>query len=374
MPSLTKIRTSDELETEACRFDVSDSGSDSAWDSFLAGQSSGHHVQSSLWAQVKAMNGWRARRITVSRDGQIVGGAQLLIRQVRYFGSIGYVPKGPILANGDDETAARLLEQVRRLATSERLRVLFVQPPEYGSFVSQLAEFGFRPCPVETAPSATVLIDLSANLEAILARMPKGMRNGIRRSQKRGIIVREGTRDDLEAFHELLSMTSRRRGFTPFELDYFQGMWDILEPAGCLKVFLGELEGEPVSAQICIPFGDTLVAKQIGWSGKHGRLHPNEALDWFTIQWAKANGYRYYDLEGIERPAANAIVSGQPLPEQYAESPTAFKLRFGGEVKLYPAAYCLIANPVLRTLYNRVGQRVVDWPIFQKAIGRFRTG
>jgi lipid II:glycine glycyltransferase (peptidoglycan interpeptide bridge formation enzyme) len=374
MHSLLKHGIPDELGRESCLCSVSEAVVDPAWDAFLAGLESGHHVQSSLWSQVKAINGWTTRRIIISRNDQMVGGAQLLVRNARYLGRIGYIPKGPVLATDEEEIAVQLLEEIRRLAVAERLRVLFMQPPAFGSVVNRSAEFGFSPCPVETAPSATVLIDLTADLEEILARMSKGMRNAIRRSQKRGIVVREGTREDLAAFHRLLSMTGQRVGFSPFELDYFQGMWDILEPEGCMQVFVGELDGEPVNAQVCVPFGDTVVAKQIGWSGEHSRLHPNEALDWFTIQWAKAKGYRYYDLEGIKRPAAQAIVSGQPLPEKYAESPTAFKLRFGGEVQLYPGAYCLISNPILRALYSRGGYQFANSSIFQKAIEQFRTG
>lgn len=355
-------------------FDVSDGGNDSNWDSFLSGLNSNRHLQSSLWSAVKAINGWKTKRITVSAAGQIVGGAQLLIRNVRYVGPIGYVPKGPVLPSEDSGLADQLLERIRDIAISERLRVLFVQPPEYGVFVEGLAKHSFVPCPVETAPTATILVDLSGGLDNILSRMTKGMRNGVRRSQKRGITVRQGTKNDLSTFHQLLTATCERHGVSAFDLEYFQGMWDILEPEGCFKLFVAELGSEAVSAQFCIPFGDTVVAKQIGWSGKHSRLHPNEALDWFTIRWAKENGYKYYDLEGIKRPAAKAIINGQPLPQEYAASPTSFKLRFGGEVALYPEAYCFVANPVLRSIYNRVGFQVAQWSIFQKAISRFRTG
>ncbi len=373
MISLTKKRPQTDSDNSSYMFDVSDGGKDSNWDSFLSGLSSNRHLQSSLWSAVKAINGWRTKRITVSQAGRIVGGAQLLIRNVRCVGSIGYVPKGPVLPSEDRVLADDLLKRIREMATAERLRVLFVQPPENGIFVERLAKHGFRTCPVETAPSATILVDLSSDLDTILSRMTKGMRNGVRRSQNRGITVREGTKNDLSTFHQLLTATSGRRGFTTFDLEYFQGMWDILEPEGCFKLFLAELNDEAVSAQVCVPFGDTVVAKQIGWSGKHSRLHPNEALDWFTIRWAKDNGYKYYDLEGIERAAATAIINGHSLPQEYAASPTSFKLRLGGDVVLYPEAYCFIANPVLRSIYNRVGFQVVQWSILQKAISRFRT-
>lgn len=373
MSSVINKPLDNDLIASSFNFEVSDSANDPEWDLFMASSPFGNHVQSSLWAQVKKLNGWSSKRIKVYEDKRIVGGAQLLFRRTRFLGQVGYIPKGPILDANDIALEDELLQRIQTIVTAENIRVFFVQPPGHDRFVERLFHFGFRACPVETAPTATLLVDLSYDLDQIIARMTKSMRNAVRRSQNRGIVVREGTRDDLPAFHRLLSATGRRRGFTVFDLDYYQGMWDILESGGYFKLFLGELNGEAVSAKYCIPFGDRVVAKQIGWSGEHSRLHPNEALDWFALQWSKDHGYRYYDLEGIERPAAQALIDGEDLPPEYAKSPTAYKMKFGGDVHLDPVAYCYVANPVLRAAYNSFGSRILKWSIFQKAISRFRT-
>ena len=360
-------------DANALQIEVDDGAVNQAWDSFLDGLDSNLHLQSSLWGQVKTYNGWSSKRLIARRSGQIVGGAQLLVRNVRYLGRVGYIPKGPVLLEEDDALATALLERIQALTKSDRIRVLFIQPNKPGCVVDRLGVHGYRPCPVETAPSATLLVDVAGTDAEILSRMPKGMRNQIRRGQNRGIAVRLGTKADLPAFHQLLLATSQRRGFTTFDLEYFEQMWDVFEPSGGIQLFIAELEGEAVSAQFCIPFGDTVIAKQIGWSGKHSKLHPNEALDWFTIKWVKENGYRYYDLEGIERPAAKALLKGEPLPDQYQNSPTNYKRRLGGEVSLNPEAFCFVVNPLLRTFYNRFGFQMANWPFIQKAAGRFRT-
>ena len=141
-------------------------------------------------------------------------------------------------------------------------------------------------------------------------------------------------------------------GFSTFDLEYFEGMWDILVPSGHMKLFISELEDEAVSAQFCIAYGDTVVAKQIGWSGHHGLLRPNEALDWATIRWAKANGYRYYDLEGIERTVAEALSRDEQLPESFRKSAPSYKFGFGGEVRLLPKTYCYALHPLMRLGYK----------------------
>lgn len=344
------------------------------WDSFLKRSPSGHHVQSESWAMVKKFNGWKSIRLKVDRDKKTVGGAQVLIRPARGIGQVAFVPKGPVLDECDSEMSKSLLDQLIELTRKERIGALFVQPPETGIFESDLRNAGFRPCPIETTPDATTLVNLDAPLDEILARMSKSMRNGIRRSQRRGIEVRNGDRSDLPDFYRLLQATSQRRNYSIFPLEYFENMWDCLASNGDLQLFIAEFEGQPVTAQLCIIFGDTITAKQIGWSGEYRHQHPNEALDWFTIEWAKSRGIRYYDLEGIERAAAKALAEGRPLPAEFQDTPTSYKMKLGGEVRMFPGCWCRWSNPVLRTMYNRVGYSMLKRPLFKKVAERFRTG
>jgi lipid II:glycine glycyltransferase (peptidoglycan interpeptide bridge formation enzyme) len=84
------------------------------------------------------------------------------------------------------------------------------------------------------------------------------------------------------------------------------------------------------------------------WSGQHGSRRPNEALHWAAIQWAKRQGFRYYDFDGIQARTAKRIVKGEPLPDSMLQSVTRFKLGFGGRVVLLPGSYSYICHPLLR--------------------------
>ncbi|NNF29444.1 MAG: peptidoglycan bridge formation glycyltransferase FemA/FemB family protein [Gemmatimonadetes bacterium] len=347
---------------------------DPEWDQFLASAGGHYHVQSSLWARIKRLNGWEAFRIKIRDRKGIVGGAQILSRSVGLFGKVGYVAQGPVIGAGDKELANVILAAVVDSVVREDLRVLILQAPAYGAVTRSLKAHGFQAFDVEVSPSATAVVDLRPELDDILGRMSKGMRNGVRRSQRRGISTRTGTRADVPIFHRLLEATSQRRGISIYPVDYFLGLWDVLEPAGAAAIFLSEWNGEPVSAQLCILFGNTIVAKRIGWSGKHGKLHPNEALDWHTIRWAKERGLRYYDLEGIERGAARSLIDTGSLPPQYRDTPTSYKVRLGGEPRLHPPAACYFANSAMGILYKLLGTRILAWDGAQRAIARFRTG
>ncbi|MDE0936233.1 MAG: peptidoglycan bridge formation glycyltransferase FemA/FemB family protein [Mariniblastus sp.] len=353
---------------------ISSHDQDPAWESFLNELGPNHHLQSSLWSTVKKANGWKSKRITIANPQSIVGGAQILIRNIRYFGNIGYVPKGPIYQKDNPQIADSLIQQLKKLAKTERINGLIVQPFEPGIMTETLINHGFRNCPIETSPTATVILDIRSELDDILAKMSKGMRNKIRRGQTRGIQCRQGEKADLPAFHQLLTQTARRRGFTIFDLDYFEHMWDTFSPTNSMQLFIAEYQGEPVAAQFCINRGNTIIAKQIGWSGAHPKRHPNEALDWFTIQWAKQQGYEFYDLEGISRADAESIVQSKQIDYSSLDGPTQYKIRLGGKVTILPTAFCFFTNPLLHSLYSRIGSHLARTQFMQKAAGRFRTG
>jgi lipid II:glycine glycyltransferase (peptidoglycan interpeptide bridge formation enzyme) len=167
---------------------------------------------------------------------------------------------------------------------------------------------GFRPTSLELAPTATTIVDLEPDVEQILAKMPSKRRYNLRLSQRKGITVREGTEADISTFYRLLQITGQRQSFVPEPEYYLAGMWRILYPHGNIRMFLAEWEGEAIAGTFLVPFGDTVLFKRGAWSGQHGTVFPNEAMHWAGMQWARENGYRFYDLEGIDRDVAEAIV------------------------------------------------------------------
>lgn len=354
---------------------VSQATEDPEWDAFLAHTPGGHHVQTSLWAQVKALLGWQAVRVVVTQGELIVAGAQLLMRPLPLAGAIGYVPKGPLCALEDPMLARLVIDELHQVAKAHHSQCLVVQPPDNCKALADwLPRWGFKPSSLNVAPIATVLIDLSKDLDDILAQMGKNTRYGIRRSLREGLTVREGTEGDLPTFYRILAAVGQRQQFSPGPEEYFVEMWRVLRPRGHIKLFLVECEGEAVSAHLVVPFGDTVVAKRGGWSGHRGRCCPNEMLEWATIKWAKSQGYRYYDLEGIDVRAARAIVRGEPLPHSLQQTPTSFKCGFGGQVTLFPGAYDCVYNPFLRWAYNAVFPKSAGWSVMKNALNRLRTG
>jgi lipid II:glycine glycyltransferase (peptidoglycan interpeptide bridge formation enzyme) len=201
---------------------------------------------------------------------------------------------------------------------------------------------------MRTASLATVVLDLGPDEDVLLSRMKPKTRYNVQLSQRKGIRVREGTAADLPVFQQMLEQTARRQKFSPNSALQLANMCRILSPAGQFKLFIAEYEGQAVSGLLAVPFRDTVIYKRGAWSGQHGSRRPNEALHWAAIQWAKRQGFRYYDFDGIQARTAKRIVKGEPLPDSMLQSVTRFKLGFGGRVVLLPGSYSYICHPLLR--------------------------
>jgi len=216
---------------------------------------------------------------------------------------------------------------------------LKVQPPAGADHtVATLRGRGYRPSTMETAPTATVLVDLDRDRDDIFAAMRTNTRRNVRRALRSGIVVRVGDRGDIGVLHALLRATARRQGFAPYPEGYYTAMWDQFSPSGHAHLLIAELGGEPVSALLLIAFRDTALYKIGGWSGEARDARPNALMHWSGIEWAKHGGHRWYDLEGIDLTAARAIAAGRQPPESALDGVSHFKLGFGGEVVIFPPA------------------------------------
>lgn len=353
---------------------VSDSVTDPAWDGFLTTTPGGHHAQSSCWAELKATTGWSVLRITAHTGDAVVGGAQLLVRSAPAVGSVAYGPKGPLVAPQHRDVLTELLPAVHEAARVRRIRFVALQPPDNGTWIEdELLADGFRPSPLGGFPTATVMIDLSQELDDILAAMKSKTRYNIRLSERKGMKVRVGSADDLPSFHSVLRSTAERQDFSVNDESYYAETARIFGIDRGYKMFLAEYEGEVASAMFAIAFGDTVLFKRGGWTGAHGALRPNEAMHWAAIQWAKEAGYRYYNFEGIDPAAAQQHLAGAQLDSSQLRSVTRFKLGFGGEVSLLPGVHDQVYNPLARWCYRTAGPRLQDSALIDRLLDFVRS-
>lgn len=355
------------------RVEISKKLEDPEWDEFLQEIMKRHHVQSSLWAQLKKSVGWDCVRLVIHQNEIIVAGVQILTKRVPALGKIGYITRGPVTSKQNRGLIKLLIYQLTMLLKQEKIQYLVVQPPLEGEiFIQDLRNKGFRPTEIAITAVASVWVDLLPELDQILATMRSSTRRNIRKGKKAGIIVRQGNELDLDTFYELLQLTGVRSGFPTLSYQYFTEMWKIFNPSGQIKLFLAEFHNELISGSLVLAFGDTVSSKYIAWNGEHGTFRPNDALHWSIIHWARSNGYRFYDLEGIEPEVAKLTMDGKPLPKSELSSVSRFKLGYSKQIALLPGAYDRLTNPFLRWPYQLAYPLIERSNILGKIMNRFR--
>lgn len=327
------------------------------WDTFLASAPGGDHVQSSGWGEVKRFAGMTPSRTVVRREGRIVAGAQILMRSIPLLGRVGYVPLGPVCADPSPALAAAAIEELRRAMRQHRIRALIVQPPDGGeALVTQLMAVGALPTPVEVAPSATLRARLTPDLDALFDRMRSSVRRNVRQTERANVAVRELRLDEVETFYRLHSATAERQSFEPMPLERLRELMETLGPSGGARIFVAELDGQPMASALLTCFGTTLTYKLPG-SEPAGKLRPGDVLHWQIMRWAALSGFETYDLGGVPRGYALDLLEGRE-PGDYAERGSAdFKRGFGGEPVVLPQAYVWIPNPLLRMAFRAIASR-----------------
>jgi len=74
-------------------------------------------------------------------------------------------------------------------------------------------------------------------------------RYNVRLATKKGVVVKEGTREDLKDFHEIMKVTGKRDDFIIRPLEYFQKMYDELGKDH-VKLLMAYYEDKPISRNI----------------------------------------------------------------------------------------------------------------------------
>lgn len=348
-----------------CQFSVAAGCDDPEWDRFVFAHAEPHHEQTTPWARVRSDYGWKAVRLIMRRDGAIVGGAQILEHRIAPLVTIGYLARGPLLATGADEAA--FVDELKRFSRSRRLAYLAISLPYFAqSLVPRFQRVGIEARPAVLPPSvwtkATVVVDLSPDVEALFSGLSETKRKQVRRGQKAGVTVRQGGRGDLRRFEELMLALCRRRGVSsniPGET-FLESLWDAFAPDGHLRLLLAEHHGVAVSALILVAAGGWVRAWRIGWSGDGERLYPNHILYWEAIRWAKENGYRYFDVSGIDLVDAQELLAGRARSAPFKCAITYSKVSLGGTIMLLPGEYCLFPHPVVNFLYRKIGRRLLE--------------
>jgi len=334
----------------------SSQNSDAAWDEFLLRSPMGQFQQSSMWAEVKAVDGWECLRVVATIDDQLAGGFQILWRQTR-LGRIGYVSKGPVVVPEIQNLVDRLVVLMRDQSRDHKILALIVQPPDESHITSDvLARCGFIQSNPMGVIESTLVIDVSKGEDVVDKGMSKNTRRQIRFARKSGITIREGTVEDIGLFFNLMKATCKRQGTSPnpASVEALGQLWRTFSGHDRLRVFFAEYDHEVIAGLLNIVFGEKVSLWKKGWNFKGRNCYPNDLLYYETLHWACTHNFKQCDFAALDPNIADALLNGRQLSAAQQKTRDMFNIHFGGIPKLLPPARIWIANRFIRFCYNLV--------------------
>jgi peptidoglycan pentaglycine glycine transferase (the first glycine) len=324
------------------------------WDQFVTNHPHGHFLQSWGWGELKASAGWHPLRLALWDGTQIVAAAQILCRGAAHLplqaGHLAYIPKGPVIDWADPPLCqaffAQLNSQLRRRGALA-LRMELGQRIELATSNKMMESFistQFYPV-VPIQPVRTILLDLTADEETLLARMKEKWRYNLRLAERKGVKVRAAQSvEDIQAWYNLMQITSERDQFGIHTLDYYLQAWHIFMPRQQGRLFLAEYEGQLLAGIFVSLYAKQGIYLYGASSDEQRNLMPNYLLQWEAIRWAKAQGAKQYDFWGI--PATDA--EAEAMAGVYR-----FKSGWGGEVVRFVGCYQHVYHPLAMNIVQR---------------------
>lgn len=323
------------------------------WNTFVRRQPRAHVLQQAAWGDLKRAYGWDYARVGLAdAAGSLVAGAQLLFRHLPLrLGTMAYLPMGPYITSPDQQSA--VWDAIHRCARARRAAFLKWEPGLYlDSPPPDCTALGFIPSGQTVQPPRTIVLDISAGEDAILARMNQGTRRKIRQSQKAGIHYYEAAAHDVDTFTAMMQTTGARNAFGVHEPGYYRLAYDLFVPAGDAALILAEHEGDPLAGIMVFAAGDTAWYLYGASSDTKRNLMAAYGVQWAAIQWAQARGCRWYDLWGIPDADESDLEAQFQQRSDGLWGVYGFKRGWGGRIVRSAGAWDYIYSPLIYNLYR----------------------
>jgi peptidoglycan pentaglycine glycine transferase (the first glycine) len=331
-----------------------------AWDGHVRDHPRATYLQTTAWAAVKAVNGWRSRLVLPDpaleepdappkqphepgADPNTLDpsapAAQLLVRPLPVLPwSLGYAARGPLVEPWTPDAAERWTDRLRGSGGLEGIGLLRMDPElEAGEasteVVARLGSLGWRRAR-DAQPTATRVVDLRADEAGLWSDVRKKWRQYVNHARKAGIVVRDVDADSdpaaLDRFGAIMRETSLRAGIPVRATSAYRDLWSAFRPAGEARLlFADDPSGTTLAALLLVRCGHRVTEPYGGMIAAGAEVRANYLLKWEAIRRSREEGATQYDLWGLPTPGI-----------------AHFKEGFGGREVRYVGAWDLDLDPL----------------------------
>ncbi len=317
----------------------------------------GHLLQSWEWGAFKQRHGWQPERISVSTAAG-EGHAQMLFRRKGPV-SLGYIPRGPVIAGDAEQIWPDLLKEIDKAARRQRTITVIIEPNEPLGLSGSFRDAGIVAGPAHLQPGRTVKVPLDDD-DAMLKRMHQKTRYNIRLAMRRGVEIERRASDDdsLQQYYRLMEDTAGRNEFGIHSYAYYA---DFVHTFGDQsQLFFALVEGNVASVLIAAAFGNEAVYMYGASSTEHRAHGAAFLLQFEAMRWAREQGCTTYDLWGIPAQDPESLRSDDNVRVAGSKGSDwrglyRFKTGFGGDIITFPPTIERRYVPVLPWLARRLG-------------------
>jgi lipid II:glycine glycyltransferase (peptidoglycan interpeptide bridge formation enzyme) len=320
------------------------------WDErVLTNPDGGNIFQSLEFAEQKQLGGWQPRFILTDRFT-----ITALEKPVLGLGKLWYLPKGPGVS--DIKQLQNLLPSLSVFAKKQGVFGLKIEPEllKTTKTTDKLRKLGF----IKTTPIqpnfSTVLIDLTPDLNEILANLNQKGRHAIRRAERDGVQVKlvDVNETNCQLMYELLAETAAS-AFQVRRYEYYKTFWQRFSKSGYGQLFFAYVNNQVVAGAYVLIFGNKSTYKDGASTRQRTVYGASHLLQWEAIKWAKAHGSGVHDLCGS--PPSDQI--NNTTHPHYGIG--RFKASFNKHVTDYVGAYDLPIGFYRYKLWSKLLERIV---------------
>ena len=273
------------------------------------------------WAQVlRSSLGVEPYFVMVYDEGDLVGGVMYFKKKALGM-LVSYEVRGGPLCS--DANKLQVMKSILRALGEKRKKaayMLFVPFPLANlSFSRIFRGEGYHPIVFRT-----LIVDLDRPIDDVWKALDKYARRGVRRARKLGVEASVArTWEEWKEYYRLHLIHARENGYPPEPHRFYEEMFK-LHRKKMARLFVSKLENRIIAGTLCLIYRENLVGIRGASLSEFLKYQPNNLAHWKSIEWAKENGVKIYDFDGL------------PLEQtEYLRGVYKYKSRWDGSVQWY---------------------------------------
>ncbi|WP_216379226.1 lipid II:glycine glycyltransferase FemX [Arcanobacterium phocae] len=282
------------------------------YEDFVSSSPYGVFMQSMVWAKIK--NTWNADYVYLEDENGNIKAAMSLVSISNDGGefSFTYAPGAPVCDFSDRALVEELIREAEPVLQARRSFLLRIS--SYALWNQELvdlweqSQYILRSRGVDPHDFANPRMEMKLDLRDLdlddpLATFTSGVRNKMRKGEKRGVSSRYVTVDSpdyadvLDKFYDLTEIMSKRQGIKHRSLEYFDRMMRSFPDT---KLWLTEHEsGLPLASCLMVNYAGTANYVYAASSNDMTQTRPSFQMNYNALVQAKKDGMHTYNMGGI---------------------------------------------------------------------------